>query len=119
MNIDNRPFYLHGVGEIDRLTEEELKFASIDAVIKDILAKIDITVIKSDFHEFSGGGLSIVYILSASHLAIHTWPEYEFLHFDLITCSSKEDFDKFKNELVKAYPHAEIKTELLDYFLAS
>ena len=115
MNIDNRPFYMHFVGEINHLTASELKYEALDAVFRDILSKIDVTVIKDVYHEFPGGGLSIVYILSASHLAIHTWPEYEFVHFDLITCSPKADLEDFKSLLSVAYPHAEIKTTVLDY----
>ncbi len=115
MNTENRPFYVHLVGEIDHLTADELKYEAIDAVFRDILAKIDVTVIKDGFHEFPGGGLSIVYILSASHLAIHTWPEYEFVHFDLITCSPEADLEVLIKLLKEAYPKAEIKTKVLDY----
>ncbi len=110
------PYYLHGIGEISGLTTENLTFESINSSFSEILADLDINVIKSDYYEFPGGGLSIIYILSASHLAIHTWPELNFMHFDLITCSPKTDFEKLKEKLAAAYPKAEIKASVLDYF---
>jgi S-adenosylmethionine decarboxylase len=109
------PYYLHGVGEVSDLTAENLTFEAIDSSFKRILTDLDINVIKSDYHEFPGGGLSVIYILSASHLAIHTWPEHNFMHFDLITCSPSTDFGKFQQKLREAYPMAKIKASVLDY----
>lgn len=37
--------------------------------------------------DFKNGGLTITFILSNSNFVIHTWPEYNSLHLDLITCS--------------------------------
>lgn len=37
--------------------------------------------------DFKNGGLTITFVLSNSNFVIHTWPEYNALHFDLITCS--------------------------------
>lgn len=116
MNGENtKPYYLHIAGEIQALSATELEYSHIDKTFTQILTDLDINVIKNDFHEFSGGGLSIVYILSASHLAIHTWPEYGFLHFDLVTCSPKTDFDEINEKLKKSYPEAAVKASALNY----
>jgi len=45
------------------------------------------TVVNSTFHEFSPHGLSGVVILAESHLAVHTWPEYDCACVDLFSCS--------------------------------
>ena len=37
------------------------------------------------------GGLTAFYIIAESHLAIHTWPENNYLAFDLFSC---KDFDE-------------------------
>lgn len=37
--------------------------------------------------DFKNGGLTITYVLSNSNLVVHTWPEYNALHIDLITCT--------------------------------
>jgi len=44
------------------------------------------TVVNATFHEFSPHGLSGVVILAESHLAVHTWPEYDCACVDLFSC---------------------------------
>ncbi|MDD4848209.1 MAG: adenosylmethionine decarboxylase, partial [Bacteroidales bacterium] len=48
--------------------------------------KADATVINSTFHHFSPFGVSGVVVIQESHLAIHTWPEYQYAAVDLFTC---------------------------------
>lgn len=43
------------------------------------------------FHEFSPQGVSGVVVISESHLAIHTWPEYGYAAVDVFTCGSTVD----------------------------
>ncbi len=38
------------------------------------------------FHKFSPQGVSGVVVISESHLAIHTWPEYGYAAVDVFTC---------------------------------
>ena len=38
------------------------------------------------FHQFNPQGVSGVVVISESHLAIHTWPEYGYAAVDLFTC---------------------------------
>ncbi len=61
------------------------------------------TVINSDFHHFSPYGVSGVVIIEESHLAIHTWPEYQYAAVDLFTCGEDVDpwiaFDSVKEAL--------------------
>ncbi len=49
------------------------------------------TVITKNFHHFSPFGVSGVVIISESHLAIHTWPEYGYAAVDLFTCGDSCD----------------------------
>jgi len=44
------------------------------------------TVVEKNFHMFSPYGVSGVVIISESHLAIHTWPEFGYAAVDLFTC---------------------------------
>lgn len=44
------------------------------------------TIISSVFHHFSPFGVSGVVVIQESHLAIHTWPEYQYAAVDLFTC---------------------------------
>ena len=49
------------------------------------------TIVNSSFHRFLPYGVSGVVIISESHLAIHTWPEYGYAAVDLFTCGDNVD----------------------------
>ena len=44
------------------------------------------TVIGSSFHVFEPHGVSGVVVISESHLAIHSWPQYAYAAVDIFTC---------------------------------
>ncbi len=44
------------------------------------------TIINSTFHHFSPYGVSGVVVIQESHLAIHTWPEFQYAAIDIFTC---------------------------------
>lgn len=48
-------------------------------------------IIKSVFHKFNPHGVSGVVVISESHLAIHTWPEYGYAAIDIFTCGDEID----------------------------
>ncbi|AEE96850.1 adenosylmethionine decarboxylase [Mahella australiensis] len=41
------------------------------------------------FHKFSPQGVSGVVVISESHLAIHTWPEFGYAAVDVFTCGTR------------------------------
>lgn len=43
------------------------------------------------FHKFAPQGVSGVVVISESHLAVHTWPEYEYAAIDVFTCGDTVD----------------------------
>jgi len=43
------------------------------------------------FHKFSPHGVSGVVVISESHLAIHTWPEFGYAAVDIFTCGQTVD----------------------------
>ena len=49
---------------------------------------IGATIVASRFHAFAPHGLSGVIVIAESHLAIHTWPEFDCACVDLFTCSA-------------------------------
>lgn len=60
------------------------------------------TVVKSLFHKFNPYGVSGVVVISESHLAIHTWPEYGFASVDVFTCGPVVDPRVCQRHLAKA-----------------
>lgn len=65
-----------------RLVEETLLRAAKEA---------GATVIGSSFHLFEPYGVSGVVVISESHLAIHSWPEYAYAAVDIFTCGDDVD----------------------------
>jgi S-adenosylmethionine decarboxylase len=55
---------------------------------------MDLTVVNATIHEFSPIGISGVVVIEESHIAIHTWPEYDYVAIDIFTCNDAYDLDK-------------------------
>ncbi len=49
------------------------------------------TIISHTFHKFSPYGVSGVVVIAESHVAIHTWPEYNYAAVDIFTCGDTID----------------------------
>ncbi len=49
------------------------------------------TIISHNFHKFSPYGVSGVIVIAESHVAIHTWPEYNYAAVDIFTCGDTID----------------------------
>ena len=58
------------------------------------------TIVNKCFHLFAPHGVSGVVIISESHLAIHTWPEFGYAAVDLFTCGEQCD-PKISYEFLK------------------
>jgi len=71
------------------------------------------------FHKFSPQGVSGVVVISESHLAIHTWPEFGYAAVDVFTCGDRVDpmvacnyiRDQFKARQIVA---SEVKRGIFD-----
>ena len=98
--MNNFPFFEHYVAKLFFNNEKDLSVEKIDELINGIISLLHLKVIESCEYRFQNGGLTKVYILSQSHLIIHTWPESKAAHLDLMTCSPNVDyvsFDQFFN----------------------
>ncbi len=65
-------------------------------------AKImSLSVVTTTIHEFSPIGVSGVIVIEESHIAIHTWPEHNYVAIDFFTCNQsynlKEGIDWLAN----------------------
>jgi S-adenosylmethionine decarboxylase proenzyme len=64
---------------------------AIEAILSKICNTYDYTVISKSSHLFDGCGFTILWMLSESHLSVHTFPERDFLAFDIYTCRRYSD----------------------------
>jgi len=79
------------------------------------------TIVGSVFHKFNPHGISGVVVIAESHMAIHTWPEYNYAAVDLFTCGETVDpwvaFEYLKKKLKSTqYTTKELKRGLPDSF---
>ncbi len=58
----------------------------------------------SDFtYQFVPHGVTAFVILKESHIAIHTWPELEYINMEMLTCSKTVDYSKMDKILKELF----------------
>ncbi|OGM29469.1 hypothetical protein A2630_00540 [Candidatus Woesebacteria bacterium RIFCSPHIGHO2_01_FULL_44_10] len=82
---------------------------SLEQFADKLIESLNLTVVKSVFHSFKPQGKTLVYILSESHLAIHTWPEYKLLHIDLVSCVKVLNFENSLKLILNNYGISSLK----------
>ncbi len=70
----------------------------IEKILIGAAKKAKNTPLKVAIHKFNPHGITGVILLAESHIALHSWPEINYLAIDIFTCGEK------------AYPH-----KALDY----
>ena len=75
----------------------------VGEIARKIINGLDLKVVKKTSHLFYPRGITLAYILSESHLLIHSWPEFGTIHLDLVTCSYRS-MKKFEDTLKLAFP---------------
>jgi S-adenosylmethionine decarboxylase proenzyme len=63
----------------------------IKHILDTICINNNFTILNKIEHIFEPQGLSILYLLSESHISIHTFPERNYIAFDLYTCRNYSD----------------------------
>ncbi len=76
---------------------------AIKKMMEDAALFSNATIVDSVFHHFSPWGVSGVVVIAESHLAIHTWPEYEYAAVDVFTCGDTVNPWDALNFLKKAF----------------
>ena len=67
---------------------------SLELGLKEAVEAIDGTLLDTRVIEFPVHGVTGVAIISESHVAVHTWPEYGYAAVDIFTCNLEADLDK-------------------------
>jgi len=68
----------------------------ITAIFDWICETSEFTVLNKIEHQFEPQGFSVIYLLSESHLSIHTFPEKNYAAIDLYTCRQYKDNSKYE-----------------------
>ena len=78
---------LTNIRNINKLESME----SMHILLEDICKQYDFTILQKTQHKFEPQGITMLYMLSESHISIHTFPEQQYLAFDIYTCRQYED----------------------------
>jgi S-adenosylmethionine decarboxylase len=78
----------------------------IKTLLDNICEKYNYTILNKIEHQFQPQGLTMLYLLSESHISIHTFPEREYFALDIYTCRHYDDnmvYEEIYNYLVKEF----------------
>jgi S-adenosylmethionine decarboxylase len=83
----------HMICDIKKIENLELlnDISQLKELLDTICEKNNYTILQKTEHVFEPQGCTILYMLSESHISIHTFPEKEYIAFDLYTCRSYEN----------------------------
>jgi S-adenosylmethionine decarboxylase proenzyme len=66
-------------------------YYELDLLLKKICEDNDFQIIGQTRYKFEPIGCSIIFLLSESHISIHTFPEKNHMSFDIYTCRQYKD----------------------------
>lgn len=92
--LDDKLIGLHVYGNI---YEPDLKVADDLETLKKIVLKAvgiaKMTLVEVKAWEFGGkkGGISVIALVTESHIALHVWREYKYATLDIYTCGEQSN----------------------------
>ena len=112
----NTPILRHAVIEGGGIAVHKLEHNQLITELEKFCKKLGLHIVQKLNHQFLPQGKSIVFVLSESHLAVHTWPEKGYIHIDLVTCGKKETRSlKFITEFKTIFSPAYVRLLKLRY----
>lgn len=82
-------------------------------ILDRVISKSGLHAVSSIFHQFEPYGVSATYILSESHLSVHTWPECGYVALDIFTCGSDECAVKAFDLLIEELKPTAVEKKML------
>lgn len=64
-------------------------------LIKQGIATSELTYMEYTVHKFDPIGITALFIISESHIGIHTYPEHAFVSIDIYTCTTNNENENF------------------------
>jgi S-adenosylmethionine decarboxylase len=73
------------------------KKQEMEDFIKKILIEDKFEILGFLSHSFTPQGFTLLFLLSESHLAVHTYSEYNSIYFNMYSCRGSKDAEKTFN----------------------
>ncbi len=67
------------------------KVKDVKQIMSQVIQKSKTSMVSVSFHQFQPEGVSGVFLIKESHVAIHTWPEESYAAADIFTCGQEMD----------------------------
>ena len=64
---------------------------SFQKFINEQINRLSLSKVGEAYHDFHGGGFTGVICLAESHLSIHTWPDRQYVTFDIYLSNFSQD----------------------------
>lgn len=85
---------LHLIGDLESQHTQALSdTAACKELIDRLITHHGLTKVGEIYHSFDGGGYTATICLTESHIAIHTWPEYGKVTFDVFLSNFRHNND--------------------------
>jgi len=75
----------------------------IEKILIEAVKKANNTPLEVVIHKFQPQGITGIVLLAESHIAIHTWPEFNYVALDIYTCGNKANPIKALDYLRKQF----------------
>ncbi len=88
----------------------------ISSVLEKVVDALEMHLLKKLSYKFEeGGGVSALFLIAESHVALHSWPEYGFCDVEIVTCKADADVEKGLEILVKEFKPKNVVKEKWEY----
>ena len=93
--------------DYDEINSEKI----ISEYFEELVLILETDIRKKIIYKFEPQGISAAYIIAASHMTIHTWPEEGYAGIDIFTCTQSWDKEKIVKHLKKKLRFKRISIE--------
>jgi S-adenosylmethionine decarboxylase len=89
--------------------------AVVRGLLEKVLLRLELRVVgEGKWHAFPGeGGVTGIYLLTESHLSIHTYPEHGIATLNLYSCRPKSDFP-WHDDLARAFGAERVVVRMIE-----
>ncbi|MFT4312938.1 MAG: adenosylmethionine decarboxylase [Candidatus Woesearchaeota archaeon] len=96
--------FIHVLLDGERISFDKLSHVSlIEPFIDKAVQRGNFTILEKKYHQFEPYGVTGFYLLSESHISVHTWPELGKIRIDIFSCSKHENVQNAVLELQKHF----------------
>lgn len=81
----------------------------IKKTIKEAVKNSGLVLIGMKLHKFIPYGITGYALLKSSHIALHTWPEYNYAAIDVFSCDGKDKAEKAMEVILKKFVPKDVK----------